>query len=62
MTALQTLRERGPMPALDVAIVLGIKPVELVYVELVAAEASGDARTFPQWADGKAGPHLWEAM
>ena len=62
MTALELLRSAGPMPALDLALALGLNPPHLVYVELVAAESAGDAFTYPQWSNGKPGPHIWEAM
>lgn len=62
MTAIEFLRKNGPATALDVALALGITPAEDVYVELVAAEASGDARALPRWKNDKAAPFLWEAM
>ena len=42
MTAIQCLRQNGPMQANHIARVLGW-PLEAVYLELVAAETAGHA-------------------
>lgn len=62
MTALDLLRERGPMSALDLALELGLPESHLVYVELVAAESRGEVRVLPEWRGHKPEPHKWEAM